>query len=168
MMITTPSDASAVFALLAAISDPDTAKQNLQDIADASSEFQKSIEDSRIELKQARDDLSSLKDEVDAKNAETIQMKNDFDTFNASRTKQLNDLGNSLAVQQANNDANTASLTTRLTDVSRRETEVTTRENQVTDREIAAQQLFDSAQAIKTDYTSKLANLQAMVGVSQS
>lgn len=167
MMINPGStDLAGLFALLTAVSDPKAAKASLQEIADASAAYQKSIDDSRTELKALRDEVDAKKAEADSvlANAEDIRDTN-FKDYSV-RKKQLDDQDAFLSKRDVICQQMEASLNGREVDVKAHESIVAAREAAVTQREIEVQKLSDYAEALKTDYTTKMANLQSMLGTN--
>lgn len=163
MMITPGSDTSTVLTLLTAISDPEASKKALQDISDATEAHKKLIEDSRTELKKARDDLDAKQVRLNSNLESFNAAKADFDNFNATRTKQLNDQEAQLASVGANLRAMTDDLNKRETDVSARETAIAARTETVTQREVTAAQVAEEANTLKTELTNKIAALHTVM-----
>lgn len=157
------SDLAGVFALLAAVSDPKTAKANLKEISDASTAYQKSIDDGRAELKNATDALEAKRAAVQAANDKALTIKNDIEINLDIREKQLKDQDVFLAKREANVRDAEAALLVRETDLKAKEKAVASREVSVSDREASVEKLDAKATTIFDEYSARLTNLQDMV-----
>ena len=156
------NDSSTVFSLLAAIADPVAAKAALQEITDASTTYQQNVEKFNQQMQQENIDLAAQKLEVNTALAEVTQIRDNFNRTSTIKTKELSDLSDSLAARQASIDATAAALSAKAADLSSREQLVSARETSVSAREDAVTQLNTIAQAMKDDYTNKIAALQAI------
>jgi len=149
-------DSSTVFALLTAISSPDQAKASLQEIVDASTAYQKTIEDFRTESAKTKSDLSALKDQADAQFAAAKKISDDFNATSGKKTQELSDKEASLSTREAIVRGKEDSLKAREDIVANRENAVQTREQSVSQREAEASKLKSDAETAKTLYQSKL------------
>lgn len=168
MMLSGSGDSSAVFSLLAALSDPEAAKARLKEISEASGIYQKIIEDFREETKKTNTDLEEKKVDVEAKLAEAIRITNEFDASHEVRAKQLTDLTDVLAKRQATIEAKEATQTDLDTSLREREKLVIMRELNVTHREASVQEAEVVVQAMRQDYETKISALKAAMGQSTS
>lgn len=162
MITPTNNDSSAVFALLTAISDPEAAKASLEEIMNAHSEYQKSIDIARLELKKANEDLAAKKTEVDTSLLEVQAIKADLDTSYANQGKQLKTLSEDLAYRQTALEAAEKDLRVRTSAIKAEEKLVTSREIDVSRLEDQAIKESSNAREMRELYASKLAALKAL------
>lgn len=156
-------DTSTVFALLTAISSPEAAKANLQEIADASAGYQKMVEEFRIESAKTKSELSDLKAQADAQFAAAKDISDKFAASSDKKSKELSDLQTSLDTREAVIRGKEDTLQAREEIVTKRENDVTTRETLVSQRENAAAKLSSDAEALKALYTNKISAMQSIV-----
>src|SRR5258708_18512692 len=100
MMITPgPSDASAIFALLTAISTPETAKASLQEILKATQDYQTLVETSQNDLKKTKDELDIQKADVEVKLADNQVLIDNINYDLANKQKQVENQLADLSIQ---------------------------------------------------------------------
>lgn len=163
MMITPSSnDASAIFALLATISDPKAAKANLKELVDASEAYQKSITDSREELKKLNEDISAKKEATEISLAQATKVKAEFDKAFEFDSKELKTLSEDLAYRKAAIEATEAAQYKNDLELKAREKVVTDREKAVYANEEASKSFMSEAKEMRELYSSKLAAMKAL------
>ncbi len=157
-----PSDASAIFALLTAISTPETAKASLQEILKATEDYQTLVESSQTDLKKIKDEIEAkvttnkaLLDNI------TIQ-KSDINDVLSNKQKQLDNSLRSISKDQAVVVTKQAELDSREKTVKERENAITARETALTTQEKNILSLANTAQKLKSDYEAKLTALRSI------
>lgn len=162
-MMISSNDSSAVFALLTAISSPEKAKASLIEISEAYQNYNKTIEDFRIESKKATDEFEKKKALFDE---EFLSKKEEIDLFNDNydkRTKQLEDQFAILSKRQATLVSAEAALKIREKDISSKEILLLRRESNVSSREIEVEKLYELSQATQQEYSIKLKKLKDLI-----
>lgn len=166
MMLSGSGDSSAVFSLLAALSDPEAAKARLQEISDATGIYQKIIEDFRVETKVTKDKLEALQVDAEAKLAEANKITNEFNATHEVRSKQLSDLTDVLAKRQATVEAKEATQTELDVSLTLREKAVSSKEFSLAQREDVTRAAEVDVLSLKNNYEAKLSAIQAAVGTN--
>lgn len=156
------SDLAGLFALLTAVSDPEAAKASLKEIASASDAYEQSVQDSRVELKKANDELDARKAEVQKMLDEATSIRDEFNLNHDIRKKQLDDQDVFLGQRTSNLNTAENALLVRENDIKARENSVSSRESLISIREADAQHLNETASAVYNDYSARLASLQTI------
>src|SRR5258706_3403379 len=157
-----PSDASAIFALLTAISTPETAKASLQEILTATQDYQTLIETTQEDLKKTKDDLDTQKADVEGKLSTLAQQQSDFDSSYKIKSDELKALESELFDLGNEINANKQEQIKWNSDLNNREKLVSDKEALLSSREATTNQMFTDAKAMKDEYSSKLAALRSI------
>lgn len=148
-------DTNAVFSLLAALSDPASAKAKLQDITAATESYQKMIDDFSISSKKTLEEVAAAKADLQDQQAAFNSLKSKVDADNLTVSKRLSDKEDSLNKLQLEVSTLEEHCKTLAPVLDSRETTVNQRELAVVVREKVAQDLMDSATKLRDSYEAR-------------